>query len=185
MTRCLRTPLQNRLPRAPSFATSRSASSPPPRETRILRTVSFLENGEREAGEEGAGRGRRMTANGKRGRGRGMTAKSKLGGRNGAVWQSPVRLPTRISKDRTQHPAYPQVKKSREISHGFHRITKLPRFYHTGAFSASPAAARTPPTEHSSCKRPTAPALSPRGSGRCRRPRRRCRRFGSSGPTRR
>lgn len=41
------------------------------------------ENGRREAG---AGRGRRMTANGKRGRGRGMTAKSKLGGRNGAVW---------------------------------------------------------------------------------------------------
>ena len=173
MTRRLRTSLQNRLPRAPSFATSRSASSPPPRETRILRAVGFLENG------------KRRTGGGKRGRGRGMTAKSKLGGRNGAVWQSPVRLPTRISKDRTQHPAYPQVKKSREISHGFHRITKLPRFYHTGAFSASPAAARTPPTEHSSCKRPTAPALSPRGSGRCRRPRRRCRRFGSSGPTRR
>ena len=161
MTRRLRTPLQNRLPRAPSFATSRSASSPPPRETRILRAVGFLENGKREAGEEGAGRG--GGTGGGAGAGRRMTEKSKLGGRNGAVWQSPVRLPTRISKDRTQHPAYPQVKKSREISHGFHRITKLPRFYHTGAFSASPAAARTPPTEHSSCKRSYSSSSIPTG----------------------
>ena len=161
MTRRLRTSLQNRLPRAPSFATSRSASSPPPRETRILRTVSFLENGEREAGEEGAGRG--GGTGGGAGAGRRMTEKSKLGGRNGAVWQSPACLPTRISKDRTQHPAYPQVKKSREISHGFHRITKLPRFYHTEAFSASPAAARTPQTEHSSCKRSYSSSSIPTG----------------------